>query len=564
MALNTAMPSNRAKNWCITINNYKEEQYELAYEDYTFKKGSSKSAKVWGSDVSYYVLGKERGERGTEHLQGYVQFKRPVAIGHLKNVFGDDGHYEIQRSKSNKSAADYCKKDGTFRESGVFTGSSNDSRSDKGTKGIKKKIYQELKAGTDFKSMLDTYPEHVRYMSELQSFMPGRKNKEARIIYIWGDTSMGKTTNVIRALEYKGIPFYVKGSGNKWWDGYVGQPVAILNEFQSCFSLSSFLQLTDPYPPMLEVKGGHTPNHILLYIITTNHSPREQYPEVRDKNSDKWDAYYRRVNTDQLLITDTYCKETRGNSDEYVNPENTSERWEFIYQYIISRCNSYLQDYLQRMEKLQTMEKQLELLQAEVKKIAEQSDVDQKRIRELEGELQPVYKPLRLSSSQEEEDRAWVREQNRKHGFTDTDQTPPKSPADKENDSGWGNESYTSDEDTPQPPRLKRTKRINPYVEQEVIMEGEASEDEDDEEDEFESDEEAGYLSDTSARIQFQRLLQEQQQQQVRLNAIAQRELDYQKKTHMSRHPNLLEQALDKKLLEKWKKDLKAEGKLLD
>ncbi len=75
----------------------------------------------------------------------------------------------------------------------------------------------------------------------------------------------------------------------------MGQEVAILNEFQSCFQLSTFLQLTDPEPPLLEIKGGFTQNRVKLYIITTNIDPEDQYSEVKEKNFNKWQAYRRRL-----------------------------------------------------------------------------------------------------------------------------------------------------------------------------------------------------------------------------------------------------------------------------
>ncbi len=75
-----------------------------------------------------------------------------------------------------------------------------------------------------------------------------------------------------------------------------GTTSCLLNEFQSCFQLSTFLQLTDPEPPLLEIKGGFIHNRVCLFIITTNIDPEEQYGEVKEKNFDKWQAYRRRIN----------------------------------------------------------------------------------------------------------------------------------------------------------------------------------------------------------------------------------------------------------------------------
>lgn len=95
-------------------------------------------------------------------------------------------------------------------------------------------------------------------------------------VCIWGNSGVGKTTTTIKLMEELELPYYIKPSGVKWWDGYVedgyvDQAVAIINEFTSCFSLSTFLQLTDMRPPHLEIKGSFIPNQIhLIWIQTIN------------------------------------------------------------------------------------------------------------------------------------------------------------------------------------------------------------------------------------------------------------------------------------------------------
>lgn len=65
----------------------------------------------------YIVWGRETGDSGTPHLQGFVIFNSSVIFDTAKRRLGDRCHLEPARGSS-KQAADYCKKDGDFTEHG--------------------------------------------------------------------------------------------------------------------------------------------------------------------------------------------------------------------------------------------------------------------------------------------------------------------------------------------------------------------------------------------------------------------------------------------------------------
>lgn len=71
---NTTFPSPRriapAIRWCFTLNNYTEEEY-----------GSM--VLVFKEKCKMCIIGDEKGDSGTPHLQGYVEFKtkcRPLNL----------------------------------------------------------------------------------------------------------------------------------------------------------------------------------------------------------------------------------------------------------------------------------------------------------------------------------------------------------------------------------------------------------------------------------------------------------------------------------------------------
>lgn len=94
----------RAKHWCFTLNN--PTPVDVEYID---KLGVS-------SSVSYLVYGHEVGESGTPHLQGFVSFNERIRLQPAKAMISSQAHLEC--AKFPEKAAEYCKKDGDFREFG--------------------------------------------------------------------------------------------------------------------------------------------------------------------------------------------------------------------------------------------------------------------------------------------------------------------------------------------------------------------------------------------------------------------------------------------------------------
>lgn len=93
----------QSRRWCFTINN-------PSLEDREFLNNSL-------SDCQYAVVGREEGESGTPHLQGFVIWKRNKRFNACKAAIGQRAHLEAARGTS-EEAANYCKKDGNYEEWG--------------------------------------------------------------------------------------------------------------------------------------------------------------------------------------------------------------------------------------------------------------------------------------------------------------------------------------------------------------------------------------------------------------------------------------------------------------
>ena len=100
----------QAKRWCFTLNNYTSTEVDYI----TSLQGSLTN------HVSYLCFGKEVGEQGTPHLQGYVYFDVAKRFNTVSALL-PRCHLEVSRGTP-AQAIEYCEKDGDFHEFGERPG----------------------------------------------------------------------------------------------------------------------------------------------------------------------------------------------------------------------------------------------------------------------------------------------------------------------------------------------------------------------------------------------------------------------------------------------------------
>ncbi len=97
-----------AKDWVFTLNNYTDEEYDALMAKYDVEE----------VQIRYMVVGKEVGESGTPHLQGFIQMKAKKSLTQMKDIVGQRAHLKKRRPQE---AADYCKKDGNWEQKGEIS-----------------------------------------------------------------------------------------------------------------------------------------------------------------------------------------------------------------------------------------------------------------------------------------------------------------------------------------------------------------------------------------------------------------------------------------------------------
>lgn len=232
----------------------------------------------------------ERGPSGTNHLQGFIIFKRPTTYVNARQRF-PGAHIEPARGTIEQNIA-YCSKEDS-RIDGPF-------------------CYGELptKRGTkrarlsDFKDILDNggrvldcanhdfegWTRHHRALDRYVSLIQKPRETKPRVIIFYGATGTGKTLAAVQYANSRNEDFYIK-ERSKWWDGYNGEQVCIIDEFYGWIPFGILLRLTDRYPVQVEVKGGVRQFTASTIIFTSNKPPQDWY-------QDKYmDAFFRRVDT---------------------------------------------------------------------------------------------------------------------------------------------------------------------------------------------------------------------------------------------------------------------------
>lgn len=174
-------------------------------------------------DCRYVIYGKEVGESGTPHLQGFVVFPTQRSI---KSVIDKLPGCHIEIARSAPASIEYCKKDGDFTERGnppvsqKRKGEMESERWDLARKAAKEGRFEDIPS--------EIYIKHLsnlkKIRAEYQVSIPSRDG-DLEHQWIWGAAGTGKTTKALK--ENPGA--YIKGL-NKWWDGYVDQEVVIIDD----------------------------------------------------------------------------------------------------------------------------------------------------------------------------------------------------------------------------------------------------------------------------------------------------------------------------------------------
>lgn len=270
------MPNPRGRYWCFTLNNPTAEELEAL------------GKAVRDSEACTYLgYGREVGECGTPHLQGYVEFSAKLRLGGVRKFNGFGRMHLELRKGTQKEAIDYCQKDSS--DSNPYISFGKPVVSKQGRRSDLLSIQEDIQAGKSDEYIADTYfGTWVNARKSLQAYRALKNKRSARdirVMVLIGAPGTGKTRLV---FEHEPDLFISPTDNLQWFDGYDGEQALLIDDYRGAGDYSFLLRLLDRYPVQLPCKGSFTPLGATRIYITSNMDPTDWAP-------DHYEALSRRI-----------------------------------------------------------------------------------------------------------------------------------------------------------------------------------------------------------------------------------------------------------------------------
>lgn len=282
----------KAMRWCITYNNCPDTGDALALKLQA------------DADVKGYRFQFERGAEGTEHVQMYVELTKQVHMTYIKSLVGSGIHCEVAKGSHDQNVK-YCSKaDTRVGDDNWAFGTCVDNAPKKQGKrtdldryaelvieegGVTERVISEMpghatqfaKHGRELVNIMKINAAHAEELAYWQQVVRDRDNgimrgQASRHAVLWfGPTAVGKTTEVIvHCIRTNGAMPYSKMGNSKWWCGYEGQKVVLLDEWRKeLANVEELNSLLNKGASRVETKGGTTVMSADEMHFTANRHP---------------------------------------------------------------------------------------------------------------------------------------------------------------------------------------------------------------------------------------------------------------------------------------------------
>ncbi len=263
--------SKRSRGWCFTLHKFRANHVIRLRELGRGIEGG----------YDYCVFGREVcPSTGRRHLQGYFYVKRKLTMHGVKSMLGDGfGHVHLEPAEGTAvQNREYCTKELDFEEFGVLP--SQGRRSDLAI------IKAKIKEGVPEETIADDhFVQWVQYRRSFSAYRDLLRKPQMRLelgVYVLhGEPGVGKTRFVYQfARDLGTTPFRVPDPELRWFDGYRGQQVVLIDDYRGAARFEFLLQLLDIYPLQVPDKGGFTWWEPTYIFITSN-------DEIQDWHIDK-------------------------------------------------------------------------------------------------------------------------------------------------------------------------------------------------------------------------------------------------------------------------------------
>lgn len=252
---------------CFTVNNY------TPYDEDLIREMTTKLA------IQYLICGYEVGGNGTPHLQGYVEFVKQVSFGRLKKML-PRAHWERAIADGDANRA-YCSKDKNIMLE-IGEPKKQGKRSDLDV--IRELITQPQPLRQVAKMAKNV--QHIKFAESLLKYTeePRALPVMPYVVWLYGESGVGKSYLAFDILRRKNIPFYTKReTSGKWFDGYDGEEAVVFDNWASRDEKDYLMLLgvCDRYDYRVETKGGSRQMKAKIIFITSVYLPDELFSQYK-------------------------------------------------------------------------------------------------------------------------------------------------------------------------------------------------------------------------------------------------------------------------------------------
>jgi len=274
------------RHCCFTLNNYVEEE------------DVPRLTAWFTEEAKYWIIGREVGDSGTPHLQGYASFRGRHTFSYVRSKLGSRCHIESARGTARQNR-EYCSKGGDFIEGGKFSSGSDSSTRDEQARSFMAAIGSGDKGVAEF---ADSFPGAFLFngttlLRNALSLKPPVERPSINVRWIYGSPGVGKSR-----LAHEAMPeAYIKDPRTKWWNGYLCQTDVIIDDFgPNGIDINHLLRWFDRYKCIVETKGGMVALYATSFIVTSNFHPRDIF-KFGDEVNPQLPALERRIVIEEMI-----------------------------------------------------------------------------------------------------------------------------------------------------------------------------------------------------------------------------------------------------------------------
>lgn len=240
-------------------------------------------------NLQYLVCQVERcPETKKLHYQGYVEFKKNMKRDAVKKWFRNKTVH-VEWARYREEAKNYCFKEES-KEPGYDRVEIGEwiEQAGQGTRTDLKKVAEEIKEKGWVKTALnhpDVYMKYSKNFLRLDELYRSQRTWQLEIkqpiVHVdWGMSGHGKSyiAHVAGTVRPAFRLSQSQRGSATWFDGYVNQPILILEDFDGWIPYREFLALLDGYHQPVQTKGGMVDKGWDTIYINSNKHPKYWYP----------------------------------------------------------------------------------------------------------------------------------------------------------------------------------------------------------------------------------------------------------------------------------------------